>query len=47
MKKWEYIVVAGLMFTDSTTKKLNALGEEGWELVTAAGALYTLKRERE
>ncbi|MEE9227319.1 MAG: hypothetical protein V3U66_06260 [Acidobacteriota bacterium] len=33
MRKWEYRILKTTSVDDETQKKMNAFGEEGWELV--------------
>ena len=42
MKRYEYKVLNRLIGVE---KKLNQLGYEGWELVSASGGQYVFKRE--
>ncbi|MGI6366972.1 MAG: hypothetical protein ACOX2L_01205 [Anaerolineae bacterium] len=44
MDRWEYQVVSIVAGADATARKLNELGQEGWELVTVWTALYYFKR---
>lgn len=40
MQKWEYKCVAIVGAGESTTRQLNALGNEGWELVAVASIVW-------
>lgn len=53
VQKWEYMCIQMNVFTEGHTKRLNELGQEGWELVTSfvtvpnvaqMSAQYCLKR---
>jgi hypothetical protein len=44
--RWEYMVFSALEYPKAgmLQRKLNKLGEDGWELVTSEGFLLYLKR---
>ena len=44
MQKWEYTVLAFTGTAVVVQDKLNQLGTEGWELVSASDGRYHLKR---
>jgi hypothetical protein len=47
MKKFEYKAVMIWGAERKTTKRLNELGEEGWELVSSNWIWFYLKREKQ
>ncbi len=45
MKKYEYKCVLILGFAETTTRRLNEYGREGWELIDTWWAWFYFKRE--
>jgi hypothetical protein len=44
MRKFEYKCVSIAGLGESTTRKLNSYGDEGWELVCVVGMWHYFKR---